>query len=1099
METENCEMKIFIERMEAENKELASAKAINIKDLRVELVKAIELGAFSYDLPSVEQVCQLAKANAEYTRLQAMIYSCFPHLKGEGALPDNAKAQGKIKRLVSTWVLNIKNTSERCNVLVNELDHVADHNPTLQKICSRIGTGRSLSTTYRQKLAIAKVYDRIFSERLESLLFPSGDDLDDAPFTALLLRWDDDLTVGSQRRIYRNKAHRNNVHRLTMIALKIVSSIAAPRVATPLEISPRVPLNSLEEKYISKLETVDFIMQVISQPRSFYQKCKVDGLFGIVPAMQPSIVEPPAQIVAAGNLLLTTAQIDEEEAKRLQKAQRHEESYLTYGNIANRSSVVCYALQEKARIDRQSRQVLLQEVLDQPFRSYINFGTALLRTLKSRVVFDLLESYYIPDSGDCPKHMCEDKLARQVEQPEGPAHLGAILKVCCPEYYDDIANEFLPEYSAEEQLTTIGTRASRIVQVPPTLHPQIINLSKDVGNFSFHFLIKPFFEMTAGVKCPVKMHIRMLRGLLEALVAAYHELRDNICSLLAGIHHRPDVDAFVNIFENTMFLTCMPYQLLKNGESSHYYDSVAYSVLQAMCHQRKNYFPLLMRQIAQMQYFKRVSHSMRVMNEEALHVNDEFGEYTTNCAASPVLQDSVDIESSIAKIKRQEARKLDNKVRSFESSFNPSQPLPREFQERKMEWMIEQGVNFLTDIVVRLATASPSNGMLPTRVSKGSARRNFTTQAWLFPALIPPEPVVAIVDGAALPTSGTSVKKPLKIPAVYSHEVCSLAYVRTDAGQLVKPDLDVSPNGCNYLSFGCPGIAGEELMKRKCLCGHSSCSTCGERIDLGIYQATIEDKTLLTVDSTGCVVIYDCPICHPDVRRRMLVKITNDQASQANRLEISDLLKDFNDCTDRPRKEKVGKGLAGDDDNDEEDMMEVTNEDGDEGIPSTSTFSNAVQSQKELVLGVAKERLYNVVIPQVHASAMAQVLSVDVPALPPSADKRPSGDNITTAVAKKIRTDNPLLHTPTSKSKQPTGSITSVAPVVAVATGTKRSAEDDLTCIATPASCGDLQTSTKKKTQQPLAPLPSVPYDFQNNFGTNCDQTFRPGYVANAQ
>ena len=92
-----------------------------------------------------------------------------------------------------------------------------------------------------------------------------------------------------------------------------------------------------------------------------------------------------------------------------------------------------------------------------------------------------------------------------------------------------------------------------------------------------------------------------------------------------------------------------------------------------------------------------------------------------------------------------------------------------------------------------------------------------------------------------------------------------------------------------------------------------------------------------------------------------------------------------------------------------------------------STFSNAVQSQKELVLGVAKERLYNVVIPQVHASATAQVLSrVDVPALPSSADKRPSGDNITTAVAKKIRTDNPLLHTPTSKSND---SLLVVSPV----------------------------------------------------------------------
>ena len=44
-------------------------------------------------------------------------------------------------------------------------------------------------------------------------------------------------------------------------------------------------------------------------------------------------------------------------------------------------------------------------------------------------------------------------------------------------------------------------------------------------------------------------------------------------------------------------------------------------------------------------------------------------------------------------------------------------------------------------------------------------------------------------------------------------------------------------------------------------------------------------------------------------------------------------------------------------------------------VNATNCANAILQTQKELVLGVAKERLYNVVIPQVHASATAQVLS----------------------------------------------------------------------------------------------------------------------------
>lgn len=140
--------------------------------------------------------------------------------------------------------------------------------------------------------------------------------------------------------------------------------------------------------------------------------------------------------------------------------------------------------------------------------------------------------------------------------------------------------------------------------------------------------------MTSHVKCPATMHISLVMGLLEALLAAWIEIGDLCTSVLQNYPNRLDVLAFLNFFEPLM-LVMLQYQgfLKSNNENLFYGVGIPYAIKQALSTQRPNYTPLLIRQDNHYNFLKETQHPLFVQCSELLYLNEEFGEKAINLIA----------------------------------------------------------------------------------------------------------------------------------------------------------------------------------------------------------------------------------------------------------------------------------------------------------------------------------------------------------------------------------------------------------------------------------------------------------------------------------
>ena len=756
----------FIDTVDRELAEVSGTKNSNaMSRLRSALTKEDKAGTFGYNLDAVKRVCTTANCTQEYTRLLAMLdkttgTGTSSHPTAHHSQQHKTKMEGKEKRLVATWVLGIGATSERFTMLKDPLDTMSHRTIGLQKIVSNIGIGRSKNTKLRKDATIIRNYDCKFSEHLQKMLYPHGkfNTLGNPIPPKLCLRGDDDLTAGSAKRVFRNAKERCKVARLTMIAIKVV-----PEFDAPLAEPPGKPLRNPD--IISIDCTVNFLISNLNKPQTFFDKCVENGSYGTFLAEQVAALElktAAAAAVAAGEAVALREAvvvsatnpaapllflgpppppppppppIEQWGGMTFLQAKNVIDSYLSLGNQRNRLAVVSYALQSKTRLNRNMRGTLLQKVLNQKFTSYINMITSMLTTLRDPHIFALLEYYAIPDFGDNPKTTMQSKLGRQVHQPEGPAHLGKLAFAAVPKDFVEIMEMHgMADLDQASQFKVMGQRLSHIVQFNGTLHGQDVNLAKYLGTWFLNIFIKPLFERTAMVKCPTTMHIRQLRGLLEALFAGMFDLIPLIREILEPFKHRFDVDVFMYFATSTLPLVGMLFSQLSAGLEDAYYSGVCYAEQQAIGNQRPHYSKVYLRQLDQYLFYKRTDHPLHSISSDALHHNFEFIETNVNSIASAELQNMVSVDEGIKRIYKKFYPRMDADCIAFKAAFSDEAAESVLVSQRRMDFMVSEAIALIYEITERLVNAQGED--LPYRVEKGAReRQGFTTDAWICLAL----------------------------------------------------------------------------------------------------------------------------------------------------------------------------------------------------------------------------------------------------------------------------------------------------------------------------------------------------------------------------
>ena len=154
----------------------------------------------------------------------------------------------------------------------------------------------------------------------------------------------------------------------------------------------------------------------------------------------------------------------------------------------------------------------------------------------------------------------------------------------------------------------------------------------------------------------------------------------------------------------------MLYSQLRSSLDEIYDSGVAYAArIQAISSQRPHYQMVLLRQLDQMLYLKRVNHPLQLMvNPEAIQHNFEFIEAGVNAVASPELQNMVSVAQGVQKIYKKFYPRADGEARKFDAIFR-STPNRTEFYSRKMDAGIEAGMELILEIGAQLVKAEAND------------------------------------------------------------------------------------------------------------------------------------------------------------------------------------------------------------------------------------------------------------------------------------------------------------------------------------------------------------------------------------------------------
>jgi hypothetical protein len=772
-----------------------------LKKIRVEIraAEAVESNDGLYTLEGVHNICSAAGAMTEYTRLEDLL--------GLAGLTDQERIQrmstskfpNKAKRVVSTWFLAMDATSERLASLSASFDTVANHKFEVQGLASNLGVGQSRATVKRRRTAAINDFDRKFEAELTRRARLNTD----TPSAVLV--GDDDFTRHWYHKMYVKGSNFVTDNIWAILAVKLPSSVPAPFV------EPNKPVMRKEPRFFSPQSTAVHIVNVV----------KFSGSFMDLVETIDHLLEDYVQATGAMR----------------RRVEQHE-----------------YAGASTAYKERMMQDVLLMDILPQPFKSYLDMARSILRQLASAPLFSHLEANYIVVSvGDWPKQHHErifllqgDGRGDSISEYKGASYLGHLFYIADPDLFLNIMDRHAMENldCAKER---IGKAAMNIHQELGPLHLKI-NPVKDFGMFWFEILLSPLHFSATNTKLKAKPHLRQITGLLEVLNAAWLKIRVAARPALLRHAHRFDAGALLWALENTLPLCMILYDVVfKSGQSALYFEGLCHLEVQMVLWQRHNYDRGLLYKLDSTAYLKKIGHNLHAFIGDKCHIVDEsFLEGGVN-ARLAALTRNMQVEEQARNIaKRDFYKRTDPSVANMNAQLAQDESHMCSFTGRKIDAMVLLGCQLLTSLVARIVNAAPSE--YPQRVHKSTARPTYNTDRFVCPTLSP------------------NPEKPL---TANSHEIGNPGYALNYSSRVVGPNKRINwvpnpdaPDGFSH-SNGCSmqycigGLQSTDL--RQLMCGHricegccsanssDTCAICSEKLQSKLVSlATKEAETMAT-------------------------------------------------------------------------------------------------------------------------------------------------------------------------------------------------------------------------------------------------------------
>lgn len=240
------------------------------------------------------------------------------------------------------------------------------------------------------------------------------------------------------------------------------------------------------------------------------------------------------------------------------------------------------------------------DTLNQPFHSYENICTAILRWLLVPPIFNALASDVVMIMpGDWPAQELERNIIQQ-GWLKSPEYLAQLFQSANKDLYDKLHKWISSEYSLTEDIEIqkqIGNAAMNIWTELGPLHIRI-NPPKDIFKKWYDILYNPLYHSVHGNTMPINPHMREIIFYTEVLFAAWLKIRDEALSLLLPLIERFDIASYIWLIESSMALPCWSYDVFfKNALMDQYYNLLAYSSLEAIMKKRKHYKYALPRKI----------------------------------------------------------------------------------------------------------------------------------------------------------------------------------------------------------------------------------------------------------------------------------------------------------------------------------------------------------------------------------------------------------------------------------------------------------------------------------------------------------------------
>lgn len=284
-------------------------------------------------------------------------------------------------------------------------------------------------------------------------------------------------------------------------------------------------------------------------------------------------------------------------------------------SIRDKVDSLSYGRASHTAKERKTKSALLIDILEQPFKSYPDVATSLLRLMACPTIFQITSNGGVLLSvGDWPKQQMERLLILQGdgrhhdddELGSGPIRLAKLLKLCSPMMYTRALEANGLDPSSEDDACVLANALQNILQVLGPLHCRI-NPIKDIWKFWHSIFLGPLNMAIRkrSIYNEKQMPLRDITALCEILLAGYESIRDAVRETLIPIANRFDASALLFLFESTLPLANTLYDgVYKSGLHEQYKEGLCFLQFQMLLWQRHNYKYAVLYKIASMLWHK---------------------------------------------------------------------------------------------------------------------------------------------------------------------------------------------------------------------------------------------------------------------------------------------------------------------------------------------------------------------------------------------------------------------------------------------------------------------------------------------------------------